>query len=115
MSIQFAGDTMVDASNLLVTASHAVFHKEDNKEAPVAVVGYQFQHSALHGLFRNITTNVSRKNHLAHEWTQLSCSTSNSIFLSWNVATTFVLLFRSVVKIVQKHASQKIRISNAIY
>lgn len=55
----FAGDTMMDVNNMLVTASHAIFHKEDNKEAPVAVVGYQFQHSALHGLFRNITTNVS--------------------------------------------------------
>lgn len=55
----FTAGSMMDSSNLLVTASHAIFHKEDNKEAPVAVVGYQFQHSALHALFRNITTNVS--------------------------------------------------------
>lgn len=57
---------MMDTSNLLVTASHAIFHKEDNKEAPVAVVGYQFQHSALHGLFRNITTNVSASFQFLH-------------------------------------------------
>lgn len=49
-----------DAANkndTLVTATHAVFHKENNKFAPVAVVGFQFQHSAMFTLFRNITSN----------------------------------------------------------
>lgn len=44
--------------NTLVTASHAIFHSEEKKSAPVAVVGYQFQFSALYSLFRN-TTGVS--------------------------------------------------------
>lgn len=65
-----ADETMLDTSNLLVTASHSIFQKEDNKEAPVAVVGYQFQHSALHGLFKNITTNVSKH-------TKTSCNLFN--------------------------------------
>lgn len=60
-------ETMLDTSNLLVTASHSIFQKEDNKEAPVAVVGYQFQHSALHGLFKNITTNVSKRTLQSHQ------------------------------------------------
>lgn len=55
----FTEDTTIDFNNLLVTASHAIFHSEDKKTAPIAVVGYQFQHSALQALFRNITTNVS--------------------------------------------------------
>lgn len=42
-----------------MTASHAIFHTEDKMSAPVAVVGYQFQHSALLALFQNITSNVS--------------------------------------------------------
>lgn len=51
-----------DAANrndTLVTGSHAVFHKENNKFAPAAVVGFQFQHSAMHALFRNITGSCS--------------------------------------------------------
>lgn len=51
-------DTRFDAKNLRVTASHAIFHTEDKMAAPVAVVGYQFQHSALLALFQNITSNV---------------------------------------------------------
>ncbi|XP_047117429.1 voltage-dependent calcium channel subunit alpha-2/delta-3 isoform X2 [Schistocerca piceifrons] len=39
----------------LVTASHAIFHSKDRLSAPAAVVGFQFQHSALSTLFRNIT------------------------------------------------------------
>lgn len=50
-----AGETTVDP---VVTASHAIFHTEGGKSAPAAVVGFQFQHSALHKLFRNITGNV---------------------------------------------------------
>ncbi|XP_055322700.1 voltage-dependent calcium channel subunit alpha-2/delta-3 isoform X3 [Sitodiplosis mosellana] len=50
-------DTTIDVNNILVTASHAIFHTEDKKSAPIAVVGYQFQHSALQTLFKNITTN----------------------------------------------------------
>lgn len=45
--------------NTLVTASHAIFHSEEKKSAPVAVVGYQFQFSALYSLFKNTTSNVS--------------------------------------------------------
>lgn len=52
-------DTQADVSNLLVTASHAIFHSEDKKSAPIAVVGYTFQHSAFQTLFKNITSNVS--------------------------------------------------------
>ena len=51
-----------DAANkndTLVTATHAVFHKENNKFAPAAVVGFQFQHSAMYTLFRNITSNCA--------------------------------------------------------
>lgn len=40
----------------LVTASHAVFHTEGGKTAPAAVVGFQFRHSALVALLRNITS-----------------------------------------------------------
>ncbi|KAM7358603.1 voltage-dependent calcium channel subunit straightjacket isoform 2-T2 [Cochliomyia hominivorax] len=50
-----AGET---AAETLVTASHAVFHTEGGKSAPAAVVGFQFQHSALIKLFRNITGNA---------------------------------------------------------
>lgn len=54
----FPDDTRFDAKNLRVTASHAIFHTEDKMTAPVAVVGYQFQHSALLALFQNTTSNV---------------------------------------------------------
>ncbi|XP_061394784.1 voltage-dependent calcium channel subunit alpha-2/delta-3 [Musca vetustissima] len=50
-----AGETTVDP---IVTASHAIFHTEGGKSAPAAVVGFQFQYSALHKLFRNITGNA---------------------------------------------------------
>ncbi|XP_046807641.1 voltage-dependent calcium channel subunit alpha-2/delta-3 isoform X1 [Lucilia cuprina] len=50
-----AGET---AAETIVTASHAVFHTEGGKSAPAAVVGFQFQHSALLKLFRNITGNA---------------------------------------------------------
>ncbi|XP_070491988.1 voltage-dependent calcium channel subunit alpha-2/delta-3 isoform X2 [Chironomus tepperi] len=48
-----------DAANrndTLVTATHAVFHTEsEHRMAPVAVVGFQFQHTAMYGFFKNIT------------------------------------------------------------
>lgn len=47
-----------DAANrndTLVTSSHAIFHKDGSKFAPAAVVGFQFQHSAMYTLFKNIT------------------------------------------------------------
>lgn len=50
-----ADNPIVDVDNLIVTASHAIFHVEDKKSAPVAVIGYQFQHSALFAYFRNMT------------------------------------------------------------
>lgn len=48
-----------DAANRndsLVTGSHALFKKENGKSAPAAVVGFQFQHSSMYTLFRNITS-----------------------------------------------------------
>ncbi|XP_048509667.1 voltage-dependent calcium channel subunit alpha-2/delta-3 isoform X2 [Athalia rosae] len=39
----------------LVTASHAIFISDGKSKAPAAVVGFQFKHSKLQGLFRNIT------------------------------------------------------------
>lgn len=49
-----------DASNeSLVTATHAVFHKESGKTTPAAVVGFQFQHTAMYALFKNITESTS--------------------------------------------------------
>ncbi|KAL9902927.1 voltage-dependent calcium channel subunit alpha-2/delta-3 isoform X2 [Glossina fuscipes] len=54
-SIPFdAGET---GAQTMVTASHAIFHTEGGKSAPAAVVGFQFQHTALLKLFRNITGN----------------------------------------------------------
>lgn len=44
-------------NDTLVTGTHAVFHKENNKFAPAAVVGFQFQHSVMNTMFRNITSN----------------------------------------------------------
>lgn len=51
-------DPDIRAEDIIVTASHAIFHTEDKRSAPVAVVGFQFQHSALLTLFKNITSNV---------------------------------------------------------
>ena len=39
----------------LVTASRAIFIETRKAKAPAAVVGFQFQHTALQGLFQNIT------------------------------------------------------------
>ncbi|XP_037905987.1 voltage-dependent calcium channel subunit alpha-2/delta-3 isoform X5 [Hermetia illucens] len=50
-----------DLSDILVTASHAIFHTEGGKSAPAAVVGFQFRHSALVTLFKNITNYVHHK------------------------------------------------------
>lgn len=51
-----AGDNEGD---FLVTASHAIFHTDDKKSAPAAVVGFQFRHSTLYSRVKNITNNVS--------------------------------------------------------
>lgn len=51
-----------DAANkndTLVTATHAIFHKENGKSAPAAVVGFQFQLSAMIATFRNKTNGCS--------------------------------------------------------
>jgi len=48
-----------DSNETLVTASHAIFVQDGDKSAPVAVVGYQFQHKALRTLFLNKTSSVS--------------------------------------------------------
>lgn len=55
----FLDDPDMRPEDLIVTASHAIFHTEDKRSAPVAVVGFQFQHSALLTLFKNTTSNVS--------------------------------------------------------
>lgn len=58
--MSFVYSVPFDSSNrndTLVTATHAIFHKENGKSAPVAVVGFQFQHSAMVTHFRNITNN----------------------------------------------------------
>ncbi|XP_055687320.1 voltage-dependent calcium channel subunit alpha-2/delta-3 isoform X1 [Lutzomyia longipalpis] len=52
-----AADIIHNTNDTLVTASHAIFHSDGGKSAPAAVVGFQFQHSALLTLFRNITAN----------------------------------------------------------
>jgi voltage-dependent calcium channel alpha-2/delta-3 len=36
-----------------------VFHKENGKSTPAAVVGFQFQHNSMQTLFRNITSNCT--------------------------------------------------------
>lgn len=51
-----------DAANkndTLVTASHAIFHKENGKSAPAAVVGFQFQQTAMATLLKNFTAGCS--------------------------------------------------------
>ncbi|XP_055909802.1 voltage-dependent calcium channel subunit alpha-2/delta-3 isoform X2 [Eupeodes corollae] len=48
-------DSGETSAEIIVTASHAIFHTEGGKSAPAAVVGFQFQHKALFTLFKNIT------------------------------------------------------------
>lgn len=48
----------------LVTVSHAIYHKDGTKSAPVAVVGLQFQYSALFKLFNAIPTNNKYKTYV---------------------------------------------------
>ncbi|KAF5280798.1 hypothetical protein FQR65_LT14944 [Abscondita terminalis] len=43
-------------NDLLVTGSHAIFLTQDDKEAPGAVVGYQFSHSHLYEQFFKLVT-----------------------------------------------------------
>lgn len=66
---------ILDASNdtVLVTASHAVFHTDGGRSAPAAVVGFQFQHTALYTLFKNITSNCPEANCLTCESELLDC------------------------------------------
>ncbi|XP_023032149.1 voltage-dependent calcium channel subunit alpha-2/delta-3 [Drosophila willistoni] len=45
----------LEESDLKVTASHAIFHREDTKEAPGNVVGFQFSHAKMWERFFNIT------------------------------------------------------------
>ncbi|XP_030247122.1 voltage-dependent calcium channel subunit alpha-2/delta-3 isoform X8 [Drosophila navojoa] len=51
-------DAGESGSEIIVTASNAIFHNESSKSAPAAVVGFQFQHSAFYKLFHNITGNA---------------------------------------------------------
>lgn len=50
---------MANRNDTLVTGSHAIFHKEGNKNASAAVVGFQFRHSAMFASFRNTTSNCA--------------------------------------------------------
>ncbi|KAF5282678.1 hypothetical protein FQA39_LY17510 [Lamprigera yunnana] len=43
-------------NDVVVTGSHAIFLTQDDKEAPGAVVGYQFSHSHLHEQFFKLIT-----------------------------------------------------------
>lgn len=52
------GAEITDKNETLVTAANAIFVENGEKKAPAAVVGFQFQHSALHNLFINITSSV---------------------------------------------------------
>lgn len=49
-----------DANDTLVTASHAIFMTQEARSAPAAVVGFQFQQSALYNFFKNVT-NLTKK------------------------------------------------------
>ncbi|XP_060654964.1 LOW QUALITY PROTEIN: voltage-dependent calcium channel subunit alpha-2/delta-3 [Drosophila nasuta] len=51
-------DAAESGSEIIVTASNAIFYNESSKSAPVAVVGFQFQYSAFYKLFHNITGNA---------------------------------------------------------
>ncbi|XP_011334434.1 voltage-dependent calcium channel subunit alpha-2/delta-3 isoform X3 [Ooceraea biroi] len=59
----------------LVTASRAIFIENERAKAPVAVVGYQFQYSALQALFQNTTFNcdISNKQQAGSSSKQDSC------------------------------------------
>jgi voltage-dependent calcium channel alpha-2/delta-3 len=46
-------------NDTLITATHAIFHKENGKSAPAAVVGFQFKQTAMHTLFKNITSSCT--------------------------------------------------------
>lgn len=86
-----SGQNDVRSEDIIVTASHAVFHTEDKRSAPVAVVGFQFQHSAFFTFFKNITSNVS------------------SLFVTIpNVEYTNLFLFFSVATIALRRAFQRL-------
>lgn len=44
-----------ESNDILVTGSYAIFHSDGGKEAPAAVVGFQFSHEALASNFFKIT------------------------------------------------------------
>lgn len=123
IGVIFTDDSPIDVNNILVTASHAIFHSEDKKSAPSAVVGYQFQHSALQALFKNITTNVSAEKYFDRIWCQFSSSLTafehkiqlNYLKLMTLIRTNDFCFSFSAVKIVQKPVSQEIQILNASY
>lgn len=54
-----APEFIFETNDTLVTASHAVFAQEGGKKTPAAVVGFQFRHSALVALLKNITNQCS--------------------------------------------------------
>lgn len=55
----FFSEILGDDNGTLVTASHAIFKEDGVRKAPVAVVGFQFKHTALYDIFNSITNKVS--------------------------------------------------------
>lgn len=47
-----------DDSKTQITASHAIYVRDGQRFAPIAVVGYKFAHSAFANLFEKIMGNV---------------------------------------------------------
>lgn len=50
-----------DIKDIVVTASHVVYVKQNNRKAPVAAIGYQFPHKNLVDKFNIITTYLVSK------------------------------------------------------
>uniref|UniRef100_T1GYR5 Uncharacterized protein n=1 Tax=Megaselia scalaris TaxID=36166 RepID=T1GYR5_MEGSC len=57
-------DAVEKSSEIIVTASQAIFHTEKRFKAPAAVVGFQFKHAALVSIFKNITSSVNILNYI---------------------------------------------------
>lgn len=60
-------------TDTLVTASHAIVHTDGGRSAPVAVVGFNFHHKALHKIFKNITSSCPEANCKTCESNELEC------------------------------------------
>lgn len=56
-SVPHADDPLEDAE-LQVTASHAIFSRDKNLEAPGSVVGFKFSHARMLASLMNITAEI---------------------------------------------------------